>query len=129
MKINELLNEADARSLPGYDTKNPMHGPWAAAFRKRKSAGPGEGKSFEITQSEAWEILNAQDWKCALTGVPFSRNGSNDPNQPSADRIDSNKGYIPGNVQYVRLVVNLAKRKLSDADFITLCKQVAAHNK
>ena len=131
MRATEILNEAHAATqLPGYDSKNPMHGPWAAAFRRRKHSAPKSGTDFNITQEQAWEIINKQVWKCALTGVPFSRSGSaRDLNSPSADRIDSSKGYIPGNVQYVRLVVNLAKRELSDADFITLCKQVATYNK
>ena len=118
----------NARSLPGWDPKNPMHSAWAAAFRKRKHAAPKEGKTFTITLPEAWAIINKQGWKCALTGIPFTPGGGRSDTQPSMDRINSSKGYEPDNVQFVTLRVNYCKRELSDAAFVQLCRQVAAYN-
>jgi hypothetical protein len=117
-----------ARTLPGWDSKKPMHSAWAAAFRKRKHSAPKEGKSFTITQAEAWDIINKQGWKCALTGIAFTPGGTRSDTQPSMDRINSSIGYESGNVQFVTLRVNYCKRELSDAAFVALCKQVAAYN-
>jgi hypothetical protein len=117
-----------ARTLPGWNPGNPMHSAWAAAFRKRKHSAPKEGKSFTITQAEAWDIINKQGWKCALTGIEFTPGGARSDTQPSMDRINSSMGYEPGNVQFVTLRVNYCKRELSDPAFVALCKQVAAYN-
>lgn len=45
-------------------------------------------------------------------------------NSPSIDRIDSNKGYEPSNVQIVSFVANQAKNDLTDEEFIELCIDV-----
>ena len=59
--------------------------------------------------------------KCALSGVDISIDyGGN----ASLDRIDSSLGYITGNVQWVDGKVNLAKRAMSDEEFIEMCKRV-----
>lgn len=38
------------------------------------------------------------------------------PAAASLDRIDSTKGYVKGNVQFVCRAINLAKSTFSDAD-------------
>lgn len=44
---------------------------------------------------------------CQLTGLPFDlTHGCRKPNAPSLDRIDSTKGYVPGNVRVVLWQVN-----------------------
>jgi lipid II:glycine glycyltransferase (peptidoglycan interpeptide bridge formation enzyme) len=61
---------------------------------------------------ELWQIQNEI---CALTGLKMTLSrGENSARQASLDRIDSSKGYVKGNVQYVVLPINLAKSTLSD---------------
>lgn len=47
----------------------------------------------------------------------------------SLDRIDSTKGYIEGNVQWVHKSVNIMKSTLTQEQFINFCKLVAENNK
>ena len=47
----------------------------------------------------------------------------------SLDRIDSNKGYIKNNVQWVHKHINTMKMHMTDREFIDMCKKVAKHNK
>jgi len=42
----------------------------------------------------------------------------------SVDRIDSSKGYVPGNVQLVCKWVNLAKQDYSNEDMLAVLKEV-----
>jgi hypothetical protein len=42
----------------------------------------------------------------------------------SLDRIDSSKGYIVGNVQWVHKDINFMKFTFSESRFIDLCKKV-----
>lgn len=63
---------------------------------------------FEITQKYIWELYLKQGRKCALTNWPiiFSRKESR---TASIDRINSNLGYIEGNVQIVHKYINKLK--------------------
>jgi hypothetical protein len=74
-----------------------------------------------------------QDQKCALSGIllePWISNNKKQGRRMSAslDRIDSSKGYIVGNVQWVHKDINRLKWDLSQEKFIELCKLVAEYN-
>lgn len=72
-----------------------------------------------------------QEGKCALTGDKLyfksSRLDRIDSKEQTAslDRIDSSKGYIEGNVQWVHKKINLIKMDLSQEEFIEMCKKVS----
>lgn len=51
------------------------------------------------------------------------------PERASLDRIDSSKGYIPENIQFVCVMANYAKNKFSSSDLIEFCTAVARNNK
>jgi len=71
------------------------------------------------------EYLNTiwlqQNRKCAYTNRPLVLMKT-----ASLDRIDSSKGYVKGNVEWVHKDVNKAKMELSEKAFIKLCKEVAS---
>jgi len=46
-------------------------------------------------------------------------------NTASLDRIDSSKGYIEGNVQWVHKMVNMSKQQYTQEEFINMCIAVA----
>lgn len=84
------------------------------------------------TKDEAFEylseLLKAQDYRCKLSGVPFTLFGDIPTERNfslSLDRIDSNKGYEKGNVQFVLRMLNLSKSDLPQEDFIAICCTVA----
>lgn len=87
------------------------------------------GKSIEVTLPEVWEKFLTQDRRCAFTDtlLTFETGSGKHDGTASLDRIDSSKGYTRDNVQWVHKDINYIKRDLSDADFIALCKKVAAH--
>ena len=85
-------------------------------------------KEVNITIQEAWDLFLEQDRKCALTGLdivfgPRDKGG----NTASLDRIDSTKGYIKGNVQWVHKDINRMKFDLNQERFIELCKKVTEY--
>ena len=49
------------------------------------------------------------------------------PEKASLDRIDASKGYIKDNVEFVCVVVNLAKRKMSKDVMLKFFDKVAEH--
>lgn len=93
-----------------------------------RSANGSKGRNkleLTITIEYIWELFLKQDRKCALSGVDLDINIKPKDNTASIDRIDSSKGYIVCNVQWVHKHVNLMKNKLSEEYFIDLCKRIA----
>lgn len=91
---------------------------------------------FNINIEDAWNQLIKQNKKCALTGLNIStnlisKNNKYDYTQKTAslDRIDSNKGYILDNIQWVHKDINYIKMDVSQTDFIRLCTLVATYTK
>ena len=64
-------------------------------------------------------LLDLQDNRCALTGIPFHFDGPGaDSNLlPSVDRIDSDGHYETGNIQIVCRFVNFWKSDTDDEEF------------
>lgn len=47
----------------------------------------------------------------------------------SLDRIDSNKGYIENNIQWVVKEINFMKNNLTEKEFFILCNSVSNFKK
>lgn len=86
-------------------------------------------KYFDITIEYAWNLYLQQERRCALTGMPLCFSPSGHSGTASLDRIDSDKGYVEGNVQWVLKEINMAKQSYSQDYFIHICHLVAKHNK
>ena len=87
------------------------------------------GIQFDLTIKEAWTLFLRQDQQCALTGrslkMPGIRQGQR-VGTASLDRIDSTKGYIRGNIQWVHKDVQLMKNHFSNDYFVSTCREIAA---
>jgi hypothetical protein len=94
---------------------------------RRGAAARGVFVSPEITPDYLESLFVSQEGRCALTGVQISLPESwNGAKTASLDRIDSSKGYLPGNVQWVHKVVNRMKVDLPESEFYEWCARVAA---
>lgn len=85
---------------------------------------------FEITIEYAWNLFLKQNRKCALSGKPLLMWGKIDgkyTGTASLDRIDSSKGYVSNNVQWIDKKLQSVKTKLSDAEFIQICQDITAY--
>jgi hypothetical protein len=86
---------------------------------------------FSISIDYIWKLFIKQNRQCALTGQQLifrSRSGISD-GTASLDRIDSSKGYVEGNVQWVHKDVNTVKWDLTLDNFFKVCKMVVEYNK
>ena len=81
---------------------------------------------FKISMKYAWNIFQSQGQRCVLSGLPL-RFG--DEQTASLDRIDSSKGYVRGNVQWIHKDTNWMKIKFPQDYFIQLCKLVAQNKR
>lgn len=85
---------------------------------------------FSISIEEAWDQWIKQDKKCALSGqslLHFKCKGNN--STASLDRIDSSKGYVFGNIQWIHKDINKIKTDFNNDRFIEICNLVSNFNK
>lgn len=85
---------------------------------------------FDITIEYAWDLFIKQDRKCAFTGLELSfpktlSRENVSTRTASLDRIDSSKGYVKGNVQWIHKKIQPMKMNMPDEEFIQFCKLVA----
>ena len=61
------------------------------------------------------------DNKCPIMGTEFIR-GEPRNNSPSLDRIDNDKGYVPGNIQIISNLANKMKHNATKEQLERFCK-------
>tara|TARA_Y100000015_G_scaffold1137_1_gene1107 strand:+ start:400 stop:1065 length:666 start_codon:yes stop_codon:yes gene_type:complete len=86
----------------------------------------GKGLSFRITIEDLDYPTH-----CPITGLKLTYNtsgGGKGRNRnfhaASIDRIDSNLGYVPGNVRVVSSIANTMKNSLGEDDFLNLIEMI-----
>jgi hypothetical protein len=92
---------------------------------------------IEITHEYAESLLEQQKHKCAITGwaIGFGRGRTKDGKHSvgettaSLDRIDSNKDYTDGNVQWVHKDINRMKQSFTEERLLVLCEAVFKYAK
>lgn len=138
--IRKLLVRGDTTSC-GCDwiKSNIKHHSWKGYkdipldfFTTIKRGAESRNIEFNITIEQISDLLEYQNKKCALSGLDlqFSKIRKDKKTQTcSLDRIDSNIGYVKGNIQWVHKRINIMKNKLSDKDFIYFCLMVSNKNK
>jgi hypothetical protein len=85
---------------------------------------------FTIDKDYIINLYNKQNGLCNLTNTPIFLNigGSDELPVASLDRIDSQSGYIDGNVHWVHKTINLMKNVYSLNEFKYFCKCVSETN-
>lgn len=66
--------------------------------------------------------------RCEVTGIPFELSRRS-PWQPSVDRIDSSKGYVPSNIRVVVWIFNAACNSWGDEPVYRLAAAIARRRK
>lgn len=85
---------------------------------------------FSITIKYLWDLFLKQNKKCALSKInlKFPLTVKFKDGNISLDRIDSSKGYVEGNVQWVHKDINYMKQDLDQNQFINYCKLISQNN-
>lgn len=100
-------------------------------FRVIRSGALIRNLEFSITPSYINDLFIKQEGKCALSGLDlyFGKKYKDTSGTASLDRIDSTKGYIEGNLQWIHKDLNRLKLNFQNDKFIELCKLVAQNIK
>ncbi|AFY81773.1 hypothetical protein [Oscillatoria acuminata] len=110
-------------------------------FRKhlnlaRKHAGM-KGRECSLTLEDLKQLWERQGGRCVYTGWelenPSTTNGwlrcDRHPRRASLDRIDSTQGYRLGNVQFVSVMANYAKRDFEEEHLWKFCAAVVKYRR
>lgn len=99
----------------GYKELSGSH--WCSIQNSAKN----RGIEFSLDIQVSYAIIQEQEFQCALSGVEISLAR---PKTASLDRIDSNGGYTPDNVQWVHKTVNRMKMNLDESEFVDWCRLI-----
>jgi hypothetical protein len=73
---------------------------------------------FDLTPEYVQRVFDRCEGKCSITKLPFDMEigtkTKRNPYRPSVDRINSNRGYVKGNIQIVLTIVNTMKMDYTD---------------
>jgi len=109
-------------------TQDTQCGHWLTIIAEWAKSAKRRGKSWDVPA--AYLIRLFSEGVCRLSGLPISP-GSHSKDYRgrtvSADRIDSGKDYVYGNVQPVHKRCNVAKQNLPDELFVELCRTIVRH--
>lgn len=87
---------------------------------KIKFGAESRGIKYSLSNDYLNSLWIESNKKCSLSGIDIEINKN-----ASLDRIDSSKGYIRGNVQWVHKNVNIMKRSIPQKEFIEICRLIA----
>lgn len=103
--------------------KGSITGDW---YSSHKSKANQRGYVWDVSIEFLWDLLNNQNFKCALSGVDIMiQSRYRGRTTASLDRINSNIGYTEGNVQWVHKDVNKMKNVFNQEYFINMCNKIS----
>jgi len=108
--------------------------PFRWHLRNASRRSKDKSRDCDLTLDFLKELWESQDGKCPYTGWQMKNLESSSPNKQldltpdraSLDRIDSSKGYIQGNVQFVCYMAQCCKGVFSSEDLINFCEAVVS---
>ena len=111
-----------------------LYGHLHAVVRGARGGARSRGLYYRIEPINVFDLYFAQDGKCALSGIEMThqkgdknsgrRGGRRVPTNVSIDRMDNEKGYIPGNIHLVASVVNIMKGTMTTDELIFWCGHI-----
>lgn len=98
-----------------------------AYWASLQSGAKSRNLVFEITKENAWEQFVKQNGKCALSGIEVvlaekTKDLKSGLQTASLDRIDSSRGYVIDNIQWLHKKVNQMKWDSETNEFLRWCQ-------
>jgi hypothetical protein len=123
--LNNIKNFGDGKNK--YDISK--HSGWKkdefTKFRYHFRNIKSRNKEVNITLEDLRDVWDTQQETCPYLGIKLILNSyskiKKDPiTSASLDRIDSSKGYVKGNIQWISRAVNLMKNDMSENELLKI---------
>jgi hypothetical protein len=113
---NSHLEKWTSKDAPrGKVNKKDEYSPYREHMRRINNRKRDKGREVDVDKEYLKEVFEQQKGICVYSGVKLQHEIKDNPiTTASLDRIDSSKGYIKDNVQFVSIVCNHAKNGMSD---------------
>ena len=101
-------------------------------FRSARGRASIKGVDFDIDELYMKEIYDKQNGLCFYSGIKMEiavKGYTDNMNTLSVDRIDSDTGYIKGNIVLCCDFVNTMKMKFTTTEFLNMCRIIVDYNK
>lgn len=129
-KLAYLCKDCSKKRTHSY--RNTEHGFWVTMWNNLYNSAKNRGLEVGITKEDITALWDSQKGLCALTGLPMEkvkvsrtvRAGCLNQFRASVDRIDSNKGYVKGNIRMVCAYVNVMKSDQTDEQLKFWCEAI-----
>jgi hypothetical protein len=126
----ENKEHVDAKNI-AWAEANPTRA-WAGRFLRsiRRQKKAGRKVTVNLTVDQIVEVIEKSGGRCALSGILYRRNGKQGAqwNSPSFDRIDSFRGYEPGNIRIILQCFNMFRGQMSDNDMISAARKLVNYH-
>jgi len=122
-QISQKLSEKWKNNKYGMGNQNNKKGDFTFFLNKARQ----RKKEMDIDEDYLKSIWTGY---CAITNIPIEMkyyDNKSTLTTASIDRIDSSKGYIKGNVQFVAYGINLAKNSFTDNDLKSFISLIKSH--
>lgn len=110
-----------------YDNRKDEYTGLREHLRRVKKRDP----NYDITIEDLLLQWNQQNGICVYSGVKLNhpKDGGSNMIKASLDRIDSSKGYIKGNIQFISISCNHAKNSMTHEEMLEFCEIISNHYK
>jgi len=123
----EVLKSHTQSNHPGWKGYKKLSGNYITEIKK---GAVSRGLKYDVSKEYLYGLFVFQNERCALSGIQLSLEFCRGKRQTaSLDRIDSSKGYVEGNVQWVHKDVNKMKQDLPQNTFLNWCKLIEENMK
>jgi hypothetical protein len=105
-----------------------ISGHWPKYFSRILKCQSGRS---ELDRDFLYEMLQKQDYKCALSGVEMTcilEQGTVSLTNASIDRVVVGGPYSKDNIRLVCAIVNKMRWTMDDETFVNYCKKVVKYN-
>ncbi len=100
-------------------------------LKNARSRDKKKQRETTVTEAGIERTLLKQNFKCAVTRIPFSPQMTSNrinPYSPSLDRIDNSEGYTENNVRLVCAAINLMRMDWEEEVFKTVLEGYMKYN-
>lgn len=112
---------------PAWGNQYAKKGDFTYDLRKIKGRALNRGMEYDLDEDHLKELWEKQNGRCVYTGIELEKRkekATKLPNQASIDRIDSSKGYVKDNIQFIAYSINLAKNDFTEEVFLCFLDQI-----
>jgi len=130
--FGDKVNRGVGHLNPG--NKGDEYSPFRVFMCRIRARMRDKGRECSVTVEDLKEQWERQNGKCPYTGwmLQTPKNTGEPrrltPYTASLDRVNSSKGYVKGNVEFISLMAQWAKNSFSKEDVVNFCEAVYLQN-